>query len=221
MHFSVTPLQFEGRLLNSRLARVLGEMCLIHITLRCLAHAHDFTLVFPDMPEMQEPHAALGAALFRDSILQFYECFKPSGGRTGYYLDPTKVFGSGTETETLFGRLKAIRDGYAAHRFGTGQQVSVVAIIGENGRPCATVAMATGMVGFDSANREQFKQILLRALDFVQLKIEEVRKLLDAELESMTIEDLAALPTFERRDANIDDISRSRDNFDGLTKGRQ
>lgn len=151
---------------------------------------------------------AVRAALFRDAVIQFVECFGKAPK-----LDKAAIYGAVAGGPAYFQYLLDLRDNYAAHNHGPLRQCEVVvalAPIDEGGGVIGQGEFALTYSGPKQADVPAMRSFLSLALRTAALRVEQLQELISTSVGQLTTEQLDSLPNASIRPPRPDAIRTSR-----------
>jgi hypothetical protein len=198
MAIDVTPYPEHLKALATPEADYLAELYLIKGDLDA-AHA-TLSLYFdrftPDR-QLSGGEQVISSSLFRDGIILYCACFSTSDPNK---LNPEAVYGHLEGWKDYCQKLLDMRNAFAAHNFGPMRQHKIVVIALEIGGklvPAGFNQVFLRFAGWIPGEGPKLLQYIDVARDYLQKQIEEAERPILKMLETITSDELAALPDAE------------------------
>jgi hypothetical protein len=205
------------RELNSPLARELAELELLLYDIESAFHQIMLWRgQFAPRLSMPREQKALSLALFRDAIVQFIGCFDK---KAEFHLRKEDIYGEPGGLE-FFQWLQDLRDAFAAHKFGRYRQsVAGVVVVGSERRIHFVHQIFTGHIS--KTDSDQILLFVGRAMEHLALRIrDEIIPRLLKSLESLSDEELNALPIAQNHPVSASEVRTSRTAFQRARTGK-
>jgi uncharacterized protein with HEPN domain len=143
-------------------------------------------------------------ALWRSAVVHYAKCFGSSARRLR--LDPREVYkGCPTETHLAFKWVKSLRNKHVIHDENAYNQSAVGAALNAGNKPFKVervVALALTFEVHGAENVRNVRLLVLRALEWVGLQVDECCNSIKAELEKVPYDELAARPALQTTTPN-------------------
>jgi hypothetical protein len=173
----------------------LEEMIIVK---NCLKEADEiFDLYFARIkqPLKDRESQILCSSLIRDAVILYTACFTKNPAKRSKYLIPEEAFANVQGWKEYNDWLLNYRDAYAAHIFGDQRQAKAVALFNPEDHSFSELICIT--VQFESATgalSAGIKTLCNIAIAHAEARINDLMKMVETEVNSLTIEEVKALP---------------------------
>jgi hypothetical protein len=201
------------REIDSPLAKELGEIQLITQDIETAFRAIDlWRKKYAPKTAMTPKERTVCLALFRDAVVQFVGCFDKN---SKYSLRKESVYTTDDQI-AYFDWLQDLRDSYAAHQFGPYRQC----VVGVNlSGPSRRIEYINQLYRGPNLG-DQLQDFISIAGTYSAFRMKELTEKLLRSLDSVTDEELSALPIAKTHQVGLSEVRMSRAAFRRVQSGK-